>query len=267
MTLRQIIFVLFALLCLSLSAAHAQQPFVTDDADITNKGQWHFQFSNEYDLLQRSSYPSLKQNTAIFELDYGLFKGVEIGVDVPVLAVYNAPGQITPQTPFGIGDSTIHLKYIFYKERENSRLPAMALTMNVQFPTGNNRRQLGSGLTDYYLNGVLQKSLSKQTKLRLNGGLLFAGNTVNGVLGIRTRGRVFTGGASVVKQVSKKLDLGAELAGAVTRNFQLSKGQLQGLVGGNYALRKNLTFDFGVVAGRFRASPRAGAQVGISLDF
>ena len=88
-----------------------------------------------------------------------------------------------------------------------------------------------------------------------------------GVIGIRTRGRVFTAGSLLVKQFTKKLDLGAELTGALTSNFQLSKGQLQALVGGNYALRKNLTFDFGIVAGRFAASPRLGAQLGISLDF
>jgi len=46
-----------------------------------------------------------------------------------------------------------------------------------------------------------------------------------------------------------------ELTGAVTSNFQLSKGQLQALAGGNYAIRKNLTLDFGLVAGRFAASP------------
>ncbi len=78
---------------------------------------------------------------------------------------------------------------------------------------------------------------------------------------------MFTGGGSVVRQFTEKLDLGAEITGALTSNFQLSKGQLQALVGGNYSLRDNLTFDFGIVGGRFVASPRVGLQVGISLDF
>ena len=146
--------------------------------------------------------------------------------------------------------------------------PALTLTMNVQVPTGNVSKQLGTGLYDYYLNGIIQKSVSKKTKVRLNGGIVFAGNTVNGVLGIQAaRGRVFTGGGSIVKQYTEKLDLGVELTGAVTSNFQLSKGQLQSLVGGNYAIKKNLTFDFGLIVGRFVASPRVGAQIGFSLDF
>jgi len=258
--------VLSSLLCLHPSKALAQQPFYTDDTDVTNKGKLHFQFSNEYDLLQRISYPARTQNTAVFELDYGLFKGVEIGVDAPLLAIHSA-SFVRPRTAVGIGDVNFHLKYNFYKEREGSRLPAFALNMTIELPTGDTSKQLGSGFTDYFLNGILQKSLTEKTKLRLNGGILFAGNTTTGVIGIRTRGRVFTAGSSLVKQFTKKLDLGAELTGALTSNFQLSKGQLQALVGGNYALRKNLTFDFGIVAGRFAASPRLGAQLGISLDF
>jgi hypothetical protein len=256
----------FALLSLLPSEGLAQQPFYTDNADVTEKGKLHFQFGNEYDLLQRASYPAKTQNTAVFELDYGLFKGVEVGVDAPLLAVHSAAG-VNPRTAVGIGDLDIHLKYNFYTEHESSRLPAMTLSMSIELPTGDTSKQLGSGFTDYFLNGILQKSLTRKTTLRLNGGILFAGNTTTGEIGIRTRGRVFTAGSSLVRQFTKKLDLGAEITGAMTSNFQLSKGQLQGLFGGNYLIRKNLTFDFGIVGGRFAASPRAGVQLGISLDF
>jgi hypothetical protein len=259
-------FMLIILIWSLLLIAHAQQPFVTDDADVTDKGKFHLQVGNEYDLLQRTLYPAKTQNTTSFELDYGLWRGVEVGFAPPLLALHSSH-VVMPQNSFGLGDATLHVKYNFLKEREGSRRPALTVSAIVQFPTGNQAKQLGTGLTDYYLNGILQKSVSTKTKLRLNGGLLFAGNTVNGLLGIRTRGRVFTGGGSIVRQFTKRLDLGAELTGAVTGNFQLSRGQLQTLVGGNYELRKGLTFDFGLVAGRFSASPRAGAQLGFSLDF
>jgi uncharacterized protein YjlB len=77
---------------------------------------------------------------------------------------------------------------------------------------------------------------------------------------------VFTGGASIVKQLSPKLQLGIELNGAMERNLGLGKGQLQTLFGGNYQLRNSLSFDFGVVGGKYAASPRAGIQLGISID-
>lgn len=258
---------LFLVLLFALPlAARAQQPFYTDDADVTDKGKFHLQVADEYDVLQRTLYPGKTQNIFTTEIDYGLWKGVEVGFAPGLLYLHRSHVAVRP-TDIGVADSTLHVKYNFYREHEDSRLPAMTVSAIVQFPTGDAKRQLGTGLYDYYINGILQKSVSDKSKVRLNGGVLFAGNTVNGLLGIRTRGRVFTGGASLVKQYTKKFDFGVEVTGAMTGNFQLSRGQLQTLAGGNYALRKNFTFDFGVVAGRYTASPRLGLQLGISYDF
>jgi hypothetical protein len=254
------------LLVLGAATAQAQQPFVTDDADVTPKGKFHLEFSNEFDLLQRSSFPNLKQNTADFELDYGLFERAEIGVAAPLLTIFNAAAT-TPKTVTGIGDMNLSVKYNFRSERENSHLPAMTIAVNFELPTGDTDRQLGSGLSDFYINGILQKSVSKKTKLRLNGGILFSGNATTGVIGIKTRGTVFTAGGSLVKQFTSKLQLGMELTGAMTKDFQLGKGQLQTLLGGNYQFKQNVSFDFGIVGGKYAASPRAGIQLGISVDF
>ena len=254
------------LLVLMASTASGQQPFVTDDADTTPKGHFHFEFSNEFDLLQRSSFPNLKQNTADFELDYGLLDRVELGLESPLLTIFNAP-DTTPKTVSGIGDTNLSLKYNFLRERENSRMPAMAIAFNLELPTGDTKRQLGSGLADFYMNGILQKSVSKNTKLRLNGGILFSGNQTTGVVGIKTRGTVFTAGGSLVKQFSPKLQLGMELTGAMTKDFQLGKGQLQTMFGGNYQFKNNASFDFGIIGGKYAASPRVGVQLGLSIDF
>jgi hypothetical protein len=255
-----------ALLFLVSAAVQGQQPFVTDDADVTPKGRFHFELSNEFDLLQRSSFPSLKQNTADFELDYGLFEGVEIGVAAPILTIFNAAGT-SPRTVTGIGDMNLSVKYNFRKEQENSRVPALTLAFNFEVPTGDTERQLGSGLADFYINGILQKSLNEATKLRLNGGILFSGNAATGVIGLRSRGTVYTAGGSLVRQFTPKLQLGVELTGARTSELQLGKGQLQTLVGGNYLVRDNLSFDFAILGGKYAASPRAGVQLGVSIDF
>ncbi|MEO7969712.1 MAG: transporter [bacterium] len=254
------------LLFITGSAVFGQQPFTTDDADTTPKHHFHFEFSDEFDVLQPSSFPNLKQNTADFELDYGVLDNLEVGIEVPLLTVFNASGTV-PFRPRGIGDANLSVKYNFLKEREHSRRPALALAFNIELPTGDAKRQLGSGLADFYGNGVIQKSLTRKTTLRLNGGILFSGNESTGVIGIKTRGTVFTGGGSLVKQFTPKLDLGFEVTGAVTKNFQLGKGQLQTQVGGNYIVKRNMTFDFGVVVGKFDASPRAGLQLGFSMDF
>jgi len=265
-TFFRLILALAVLLWIVPSIARAQQPFVTDDADVTPKGKLHFEFSNQYDLLQRSSFPALRQNAAEFEFDYGLFENVEIGIAAPIITIFNARGT-NPHTVTGIGDTNLSLKYNFLREREGSRWPALTVSVGVEVPTGDADRQLGSGLADVALNGIMQKSLTEKTKLRLNGGVVFAGNTTTGVVGIKTRGTVFTGGASVVREFTPKLNLGAEVFGAVTSELDLSLGQLQFQAGGNYAVRENLSFDFGVIGGRFAASPRVGLQLGFSYDF
>jgi len=103
---------------------------------------------------------------------------------------------------------------------------------------------------------------------RANGGILFAGNSSTGVLGIqRSRGRVFTANGSLVRDFTPKLKLGGELFGAVTSNFDLSRGQLQSQLGGSYLLRDDLAFTFGVLGGRYAASPRVGLHLGVAYDF
>ncbi|HYV24980.1 MAG TPA: transporter [Pyrinomonadaceae bacterium] len=244
----------------------AQQPFITDDTDVTPRHKFHFEFSNEFDVLPRASFPNLKQNTADAELDYGLFRNFEVGIEAPVLTIVN--DRSAPfRRPSGLGDVNLSFKYNYLNEHEGSWRPALAVTFNLELPTGDVNRQLGSGLADFYVNNVLQKSLTKNTKLRLNGGLLFSGNETTGVIGLKSRGLVLTGAASLVKQFTPKLDLGVEVTGAVTRNLQLGKGQLQTMFGGNYALSKKMTFDFGIVGGRYAASPRLGVQLGVSVDF
>jgi hypothetical protein len=55
--------------------------------------------------------------------------------------------------------------------------------------------------------------------------------------------------------------------GAVTKNFALSRGQLEGQIGGGYALSDKFELTFGVLGGRYAASPRFGVQVGFAYDF
>ncbi len=83
-------------------ATLAQQPFVTDDADATEQGTLHFEFSNEFDVLPVSAFPNLRQNTASFELAFGLFENVEVSVEAPLITVFNARGT-TPRGVFGLG--------------------------------------------------------------------------------------------------------------------------------------------------------------------
>jgi hypothetical protein len=153
-------------------------------------------------------------------------------------------------------------------EREGSRLPAISVVFYFEAPTGSTRKQIGSGLTDYWLYGVLQKSLTRRTTGRLNGGVLFAGNSSTGLVGIRAaRGQVYTGNGSLVRDFTPKLKLGVEVFGGVTNNFNLTRGQLEGQIGGSYLVSDHFAVTFGILAGQFPASPRVGIHFGFAHDF
>ena len=254
------------LLCAFLLAGplDAQLPFYTDDPAVTEQGRFHFEFFNEFDALQLQ-YPNVRQNTSNYKLNYGLPHNLELDVDVPYLAILRAVGA---PDAFGGGDTNLGIKWEFHKESRASSTPALAASMYIEFPTGDASRQLGSGLIDYWLNGIAQKSLSDKTRLNVNLGYLFAGNTSTGVLGIQSsRGRVYTGGLSILHDFTARLTLGGELYGGYTRNGDLGRSQLQFMIGGQYQVRNGMSFDFGALGGKYIASPRVGAQAGFSVDF
>lgn len=68
----------------------AQQPFVTDDAEVTARGQLHFEYANQVCVIQNSAYPNLRQDTNNFAIQYGFFDGVEVNMDFPLIAIGNA---------------------------------------------------------------------------------------------------------------------------------------------------------------------------------
>ncbi len=259
-------FQLLTLLFLS-SPAFSQIPFYTDDADTTPKGKFHIEFSNEHDWLQRSSLPGKRQNTSNFTLNYGLTDRIELGVTAPLIKIFNSR-ESQLGSPSGIGDMQFGVKLKLREEREKSSLPAMTVVFSAEAPTGSIRRQLGSGLTNYWLYGVLQKSITKRSVARFNGGILFAGISSTVLTGSEAvRGQVFTGNGSLVRDFSEKLKLGIEVFGGVTNDFNLGRGQLETQIGGSYSLRDDFAFTFGVLGGRFPASPRVGIHVGLAYDF
>lgn len=259
--------VLIGITVLSATSTNAQLPFYTDDADTTAKGKFHLEVSNEHDWLQKSSLPARRQNIAVFTLNYGLTDRIEVGVNAPIIKILNDRRSMV-STATGIGDTQFGVKVRLLEERKGSRRPAASVVFYVEAPTGSTHKQIGSGLVDYWLYGVLQKSLTHKTTVRLNGGILFAGNRSTGLIGIdAARGQVFTGNGSLVRQFTPQLRLGAELFGAVTNDFDSSRGQLVGQIGGGYAVAENFELTFGVRGGRLPASPRLGFQIGFAFDF
>jgi len=243
----------------------AQLPFYTDDPAVTAVGVLHFEFFNEYDGLQSSEFPDLRQNTANLKINFGLKHNLELDLDFPYLSIYRAAGT-TSST--GFGDTDLGIKWNFHKASAESWVPTLGASFYVEFPTGEERNGLGSGLTDYWLNMIAQKPFTDKTRMNVNLGFLFAGNTSTGAIGIQTtRGHVFTGGVSLLHDFNPRLTLGTEVYAGIADASGLGRTQLQGLIGGEYQIRNGLSFTFGLLGGKYEASPRIGAQIGFSMDF
>jgi hypothetical protein len=87
------------------------------------------------------------------------------------------------------------------------------------------------------------------------------------VLGTQnTRGHVFTGGLSLLHDFRPSLTLGTEIYGGYTDNGDLGRTQVQAMAGGQYGIRNGLSFCFGVLGGKYVASPRIGGQIGFAMD-
>ena len=143
-------------------SACAQQPFFTDDADVTAKGGFHFELSNQFSLLQDTAFPNQRQNALVYQLNYGLRDGLEISIDSPYLVIINARQTISPRVPVGVGDTNVAVKWNFRQERDTSRWPALTMAYAVEVPTGDTSTQLGSGVFDYRLIAIAQKTLSRE---------------------------------------------------------------------------------------------------------
>lgn len=245
--------------------ALAQMPFYTDDPAVTEPGTLHVEAFDELDALQSSQFPDLRQNTANLKVNVGLPHGLELDVDAPYLAIYRTAGVASSR---GVGDTDFGIKWSLRETTPQTRLPAVAVSFYVEVPTGDTRQELGSGLTDYWLNFAVQQPLSERTRFNVNLGVLFAGNTSTGVVGIETtRGHVFTGGISLLHDVNSRLTVGGEVYGGIADTDGLDRTQLQGLLGLQYVIRSNMTICLALVGGMYAASPKIGGQLGIALDF
>lgn len=254
-------------LCMLFSAGplYAQMPFYTDDPSVTEPKKLHAEIFDEFDGLQSSQYPDLRQNTANFKINASPVRGLELDIDAPYLTIDRAAGT---ETSRGVGDTNLGVKWNMRETPPNTKLPAFAVSFYVELPTGNAQQELGSGLTDYWLNLIAQQPLSDATRINVNLGLLFAGNTSTGAVGIQTRrGQVYTGGISLLHDATSRLTWGGEVYGGISDGAGSDKTQLQGMLGAQYLIRDGLSLCVGILGGKYGATPQIGGQIGFSIDF
>lgn len=247
----------------SVRSAAAQQPFVVDDAGVAGRGVWHVEVSSQIDTLRSTARPARWQHVLEWEVDVGLGRRLEAAAILPVVSVVSngVSGRVAAT---GVGDATVGVKWRLTDDPAAAH--STAFSGAIEFPSGSQRRGLGSGLVDYGLNVVSEHVLHPRATVRVNAGAILAGNTQTGALGIRERGAVVTSGVSLVGAVNRMLQAGAELTLAWSQKTSLAGSAAGWQVGAKVAVRDGATIDGSVLGGWFDASPRWGVQLGMSVD-
>ena len=249
--------------CGAAPPAGAQQPFLVDDAEVTPARGWHIELSSQVDVLRAAARPARWQNVFEWEVNYGAGARVELAALLPVVSlVSDTAGRRT--TAHGAGDATLAAKWRITRDPASAH--ALALSATLEVPSGSQRRGLGSGLVDYGLNLVSQHHVHPRLTVRANGGVVLAGNTQTGAVGIRERGTVLTTGASVVTPLGTAVQVGGELTLAWSQKTALGGSAIGWQLGTNITVRPGVTVDAGLLGGWFAASPRVGVQIGMSAD-
>jgi hypothetical protein len=146
----------------------------------------------------------------------------------------------------GIGDSSLSVKWRC-PAREKARL-TWAVSVSLEFPTGNSRKGLGSALLDYGTHLVAQVRLPDRWTLRGNIGAILAGNWQIGAVGIHVRGPVVWSGASLVRAVGGA-QVGGEAVFVHSPEASVGGSAASVQLGGNLPLGERTSLDFGILRG------------------
>lgn len=192
-------------------------------------------------------------------LAYGVVARLEIGFDVPLIAIAGGARRIV-----GGGDLDLTAKYLVRSDHGGERT-ALALGFAVELPTGDARRGLGSGVTDVDLTLIAQRQLRAATTLRANLGLQFAGNTLTGAVGTRDRGQVLSAGTSITHAAGDGTQLLAEITGYQGRSRAARDRELRLQAGATRAISARLTLAACVQRGWYAAPPWS-LQAGVIID-
>jgi hypothetical protein len=135
-----------------LSPALAGPPFRTDDPQPVDFHHWEFYVASMQQIVNNQTSATLPH----FEINYGVIPDVQIHLVAPLEYIHSSN-----VAHYGYSDTEIGLKYRFVEETETT--PQIGFFPLVEFPTGDNNKQLGSGKVLVYIPVWIQKSWGKWT--------------------------------------------------------------------------------------------------------
>ena len=156
----RLVFVLAAAILLGPAPGLAGPPYLTDDPEPVAYGHWEIYLATQHFVT-----PGFATGAApLTDINYGALPGLQLHFMGQL--TYARPGG--GPTSYGLGDTEIGAKIRFVDGR--GRLPMMSLYPLLDFPTGDEAHQLGSGHVHGFLPLWVQKSFGPWTTFG-GGGL------------------------------------------------------------------------------------------------
>jgi hypothetical protein len=180
-------------LLLTTGAAWAGPPFTTNDADPPDVGQWEFILPF---TLKRARDGSRSGEFVTFDINYGYDKFTQLSVELP-LPYTRTDGR----TRSGVGDVLLEYKRRFGTDGSKGYF---GVNPQLTLPSGDDRRGLGAGRVTAQLPLLYQKQNGRT--------LLYSDLRYKWRAGDAGKSFWFLGFA-VERQVSERLEVGAELFG------------------------------------------------------
>jgi hypothetical protein len=170
------------------AAAHAGQPFLTDDPEPTDTGHWEI-YAPQFEA---AGIGNDFEGAFGAEISYGAARGLQLSLGLPADYAHDAGGW-----HWGAGDLELSAKYrIYHNEAAGLQV---AVFPGVTLPTGSNG--MGAGRVTALLPVWAQKDWGKWSAF--GGG----GYAINPGPGKRD---YWTGGAALTRQFGKRWVLGIE---------------------------------------------------------
>ena len=234
---------IFLLLALSAPKIWSQAgpPFQTDDPTPVDLGHYEFYVFGTVD----GTPVELDATGPAFEFNWGAIPNVQLHAILPFGTVHpsNSPvyAPVAGQGPsaYGLTDMELGIKYGFLKQTKHR--PQVGSFPMFEIPTGNYSKGLGVGKVWYKLPIWVEKEFGPWS---LVGGL---GYTV--VPQVQYRNFLY-GGFLVKREISKKLELSAEIFSHAQEGFATAQTQASTLIdaGGYYHFKSpglQLLFAYG----------------------
>jgi len=274
--MRSVFAIVIALTACSSSLYAQQRPLVTEDPETIGAGL--VLLEGGIDQQREVFYPASGLQGNLLRLptlgvSFGISPIAELQIDG---GLYNRlsitsrqPAPLSDQLDF-TGDRTHDVEDIVVATKirllsESPTRPAFGVRLATKLPNASNESGLGLDTTDFYVSGLVGKTVQS---------IRFVGNFGLGILGDPTRGDrqndVLTYGLSVARAVREGLEVVGEIngrldtrAGAAPVGTE-SRGAMR--IGGRFT-RSTVRADAGVIVGMTSRDPSIGLTAGLTWVF